>query len=82
MSNDPGGLKIGPFSKIQKGRGKKRDRESTKRVCKGGRGEWYMLDAGSTQEVEYLARDPLGDEVAALSAKIQADLQRSGRWRC
>ena len=58
-------------------RGKnKRFGRSTQRREKAGGGKQRLIEAAPTLKVAYLARDPLGDEVADLDAKLQENARR------
>lgn len=58
-------------------RGKnKRFRGPVHRVQNAGSGEQRLTEAEPALEIAYLARDPLGDEVAELNAKLQENARR------
>lgn len=55
----------------------KQDRHSTRNKRGSvGRGERRVSDSELTQEVGYMAKDPLGEEVAQMTAKIRANSLR------
>ena len=71
------GAEVGGDPKLpKKSRTNKRAWGSAHRVETSGDGEQRLIKAGLTPTVEYLARDPLGDEVALLDAILQENARR------
>lgn len=69
--------KTSDSSKASKTWGRSRDKRSThKNRGSVGRGERRVSDPEPKQEVGYTVKDPLGEEVAQIRAKIQADSLR------
>lgn len=73
-------LGSGPWNQggAELGRGSKGDRRRGFRIRRKieGKGVRRVLEAGPSHDVAYVPRDPLGDEVAELGAKIRADFAR------
>lgn len=71
------GLEVGDCSKTFKGGSKTRKRVSAHGRPSAVRSETCVLEqAGPMREVGDRVRDPLADEVAKLSAKVQQDFRR------
>lgn len=74
--NGPSGAEVAGNPKFPTRRKNKRFRISTQREEKAGGGEQRLIEAEPTLKMAYLARDPLGDEVADLDAKLQENARR------